>query len=166
MKNTFYLVLGFVLIFTSCQTKKEPAPVNAETVKMEVTKMLNDMNAVLKTKDVKSLMTFYTDDAVFCGTDPSEILDKPAYEKTMNTMLTESKSMFDFKIDIVVVQVDKRGESAIVVRQFIPDWSSPLPVRETLHLIKQDQKWLINFSDFALIPLNKDIPAIRAAAGK
>jgi len=160
MKRNFYLMLVFVMFFTSCQTKKEPAAVNPEAVKLEVNKMLNGLDSVLKTKDVETLLTYYTDDAVFCGTDPSEIWDKTAYGKGMTDMLSDTVSKFNFKIEVGTIQVDKGGTSVNVTRHFIPGWSDPLPVRETMHLIKTDNKWLIDFTSFGFVPLNADIPKL------
>lgn len=166
MKKTYLPMLVAMIVVTSCQMKTKTVPFDPVTAKAEVTKTLDSIDAALKAKDAKTLLSFYTEDGLFCGTDPTETWDKASFAKTMTAMLadtTMSTEMSDHKREILI---DKSGNSANVLRQFTTKWSKPIMVRETMHLIKADNKWLIDFSSFALIPDNKDMTKLTAAVGK
>lgn len=166
MKRNYYLILVGILLIASCQTKTETVPVDPAAVKAEVTKTLDEIDAAFKAKDATTILSYFAEDGMYCGTDPSELWDKAAYSKLMTEMLADTTMSFNMNIDKTEIVVDKSGNSANVLRQFITKWSNPISVRETMHLIKLDNKWLIDFSTFGLIPDNKDLPNITASVVK
>jgi len=167
MKRNYYLILVGILLFASCQTKTETVPVvDPAAVKAEVTKTLDEIDAAFKAKDATTALSYLTDDGMYCGTDPTELWDKAAYTKLMIEMLADTTMSFNMNIDKTEIVVDKGGNSANVLRQFITKWSSPIYIRETMHFIKLDNKWMVDFSTYGLIPDNKDLPNITASVAK
>ena len=161
-------MLVAMILVTSCQMKTKTVTFDPATAKADVTKTLDSIDSALKAKDAKTFLSFYTEDGLFCGTDPTEMWDKAGFTKAITDMLaadttTMSSDMKDIKREIIF---DKGGNSVNVLRQFTTNWSKPIEVRGIMHLIKDGNKWMVDFSSMALIPDNKDIPKLTAAVGK
>lgn len=156
-------MLVTIILATSCQMKTKTGPFDAVAAKAEVTKTLDSLDAALKSKDAKTFLSFYTEDGMFCGTDPKELWDKEAFTKEINTMMADTANFSDMTVTKREILFDKSGNSVNVLRQFAPKWSKPIEVRSTMHLVKTDNVWRINFSSLALVPENKDIPKLSAA---
>ena len=157
-----------MIVVTSCQMKTKTVAYDPETTKAEVNKTLDSIGAAFKSKDANAFLSFLTEDGLFCGTDPSELWDKAEYTKTITKMLASdtTSSSADMKVEQRKIIIDKNGKSAVALRQFMTSWSKPIMLRNTLHLVKIDNRWMVNFSNFAFIPKNDDIPKITAAVSK
>jgi ketosteroid isomerase-like protein len=166
MKKNYLSMLVAMIVVTSCQMKTKTIPFDPVSAKAEVTKTLDSIDTALKAKDAKTFLSFYTEDGLFCGTDPTELWDKAGFTKAITAMLADTTMSSDIKDTKKEILIDKGGNSANVLRQFTTNWSKPIMLRGTMHLIKADNKWLVDFSSMALIPENKDIPKLTAAVGK
>lgn len=166
MKKTYFPMLVVILFFTSCQMKTKTATIDPVSAKAEVSKTLDNIDAALKAKDAKTFLSFYTEDGLFCGTDPTEMWDKAGFTKAITDMLADKTMSSEMKYTKNEILLDKGGNSANVLRQFSTDWSKPIMIRGTMHLIKADNKWMVDFSSMALIPDNKDLSKLTAALGK
>ena len=159
-------MLVTMILVASCQMKTTTVPFDPATAKAEVTKTLDSIDSALKSKDVKTFLSFYKDDGLYCGTDPSELWDKAGWGKTMNEMMSDTTGSFKMDVSKMEIILDKTGNSANVLRQFVASWSKPIELRGTMHLIKMDNKWMVDFSSLALVPENKDLPKITGAVSK
>lgn len=152
-----------MIIVASGLSKTMAATFDRESAKAEVTKTLDEMKAAYMARDADAVLAFYTEDGLFCGTDPTEFWDKAAYSKMITDMLADKTMNMNMQIDKLEIRVAKDGMSAIVIGQSTTDWSKPIMVRNTSHLVKVNDKWMIDFMSVALIPDNKDLPKITAA---
>lgn len=166
MKKIYFPMLVAMILVTSCQMKTKTAPVDPATSKAEITKTLENMDAALNSRDVKTFLSFLTEDGLYCGTDPSEMWDKAGLSKAMTAMLADTTSTYAMNYDKKEIRLSKDENSANVLQQFTTKWSKPLQLRQTLHMVKVDNKWMVDFSSFAVIPENKDISKITAALMK
>ena len=163
MKKIYFPMLVTMILVTSCQMKTKTGPFDAAVAKAEVTKTLDSLDMALKSKDAKTFLSFYTEDGLFCGTDPKELWNKAEFTKEITTMMTDTASFSDMTDTKREIFFDKSGNSVNVLRQFAPKWSKPIEVRSTMHLVKMEKAWRINFSSLALVPENKDLPKLSAA---
>ena len=163
MKKIYFPMMVTILLATSCQMKTKTGPFDAVAAKAEVTKTLDSLDAALKSKDAKTFLSFYTEDGLYCGTDPKELLDKADFTKEITNMMADTSKFSDMTVTKREILFDKSGNSVNVLRQFAPKWSKPIEVRSTMHLVKTENAWRINFSSLALVPENKDLPKLSAA---
>jgi ketosteroid isomerase-like protein len=163
MKKIYFPMLVAMILAASCQTKSKPVAFDPGIAKAEVTRTLADMDASFKSKDAKTFLSFFSEDGLYCGTDPAEIWDKAGYRKMITGMMADTTKFKDMKYERTEIRFNKEGNSVNVMRQFITSWSKPILVRNVIHLMKVDNKWMIDFTNFALIPENKDLPKIAAA---
>ncbi|MDP4239245.1 MAG: nuclear transport factor 2 family protein [Bacteroidota bacterium] len=162
MKKIYFPMLLAMILATSCQTKTTPVAFDPVTAKAEVTKTLKDMDESFRSKDAKAYLSFFTEDGLYCGTDPAELWDKAGYTKVITTMMADTMKFKEPKFEKIEIRFNKEGNSANVLRQFVTGWSKPIQVRDVMHFVKVDNKWMIDFSTFALIPENKDLPKLAA----
>jgi hypothetical protein len=84
MKSITSIVSTFILsiVFFSCSTSAETPKPDAATIKADkaiIGAMLDSFNAAAARSDYDGYFSFYTDDAIFIGTDATEHWDKPAF---------------------------------------------------------------------------------------
>lgn len=151
-----------MILATSCQTKTKPVAFDPVTAKAELTKTLEDIDASFNSKDAKTFLSFLTEDGLFCGSSPSEIWDKASYTKGITAMMADTTKFEKLKFEKTEIRFDRDGNSANVLRQFMISWSKPILVRDVMHFVKVDNKWMVDFSSLALIPENKDLPKLAA----
>ena len=148
----FMIVTAFLFFagIAFAQTK----PSDQVNMQAEVTVI----NALMDNLDFRSILT---EDALICGTDPSEFWSKQQFVESMEQISNdppEIKSIGDR-----VVKVAPDGNSAIVVTQYIIAWSPKIPWRQVYHFIKTDEGWKVNFINVAFIPKNEHIETINEA---
>ncbi len=104
------------------------------------------------------------DDGLFCGTDPSELLDKKALSDMMTQSLADTTMIWSYSIDKREIRVAADGSSAIVLEQFtMPGISPKIPTRLVYHVVKASDKWMFDFISWSFIPKNEDILKLNKA---
>lgn len=164
MKKIYFPLLVTMILATSCQMKTKSGPFDPVAAKAEITKTLDSLDMALTSKDAKTFLSFYAEDGLYCGTDPTELWDKSAYSKEITSMMTDTASFSGMTVTKREILVDKSGISANVLRQFVTKWSKPIEVRSTLHLVKTENAWKIDFASLAMVSENKYLPKLTAAA--
>jgi len=163
MKKIYFPMMVAMIIVTSGLSKAKAATYEPAKAKAEVMKTVEEINAAMKAGDAKTVISYYAEDGLFCGTDPTEFWDKAAFAKQITEMLADKTKPMNMTMDKREIRVAKDGMSAIVVGQFTTDWSKPIMVRNTRHFVKVNGKWMVDFMSVALIPKNDDLPKITAA---
>lgn len=138
------------------------ANVDIEAEKAAINKLMDKFDAEFKNGDASSFLSYLAEDALICGTDPSEFWNRKEYlemnEQQSNTDVPEFEYMDDR-----VTKVAPDGNSAIVVTQFIVEWSPKIPWRNTYHFIKTNDGWKVYFVNIAFVPKNEHIGIINKA---
>jgi ketosteroid isomerase-like protein len=127
-----------------------------------INKLMDKMDAEFENGDATTFLSSLTDDALICGTDPSEFWNKEQYIGMQDPGSDNSGSEFNY-IDDRVVKVAPDGNSAIVVNQFMIGWSPNIPLRNVFHLIKTNEGWKVFFVNISFIPKNEHIAIINHA---
>lgn len=120
-----------------------------------------DITAINKLIDAPDVESILTEDALICGTDPSEFWDKQQFIELMNQISDDVPEMENMGERVVKVAPD--GHSAIVVTQYTIDWSPKIPWRQVYHLTKTDDGWKVLFINIAFVPKNEHIELINQA---
>ena len=157
------LLIGLILVMLStitfCQSKT-----SIEAEKDAVADLFNKYYSALNAKDAAILVTFLTEDALVCGTDPSEFWNKEEITELWTQSLADTTFKINITIDKRKIRVAEDGNSAVVVEQYIlPFLSSKIPIRTVSHAVETNDKWMIDFMSFNLIPKNEDISKLNKA---
>ncbi len=164
MKLNFRLLILAVLLLFSCRQKAPVVQVDPELLKGQINELMDKYNAALNARDVTMAVSFYSDDLLFIGTDPSEFLDKKGITDGWTQMAADSSGSIGFSVDKREIRLDKPGTSAIVVDQYtVPSVSQKIPVRCICHLTLKEDGWAIDFVSVAFTPRNEDVGKLNLA---
>jgi uncharacterized protein (TIGR02246 family) len=164
MKKIYCLTLLAVMITAGCQPKVQNKPVDVTAVKEEITILMDKYMNAFNTKDVNTITALFADNGFFCGTDPSELMDKKALSDMMTQSLADTSAIYSYSVDKREIRVAADGSSAIVLEQFtMPGISPKIPTRLIYHVVKAGDKWMFDFISWSFIPKNEDIVKLNKA---
>jgi len=164
MRKVTLLLCAAVILMTSCQQKPPTVVVDSEAIKAELTIFLDEYNVAYKAMDINKMTSFCTDNALFLGSDPSEIWDKKQITDYFMSQGLDSTMQLEFVVDRREILVAADGNSAIVVEQFILPVISPnLPVRCIDNVVRVGDGWKFDLLSWNVIPRNEDLPRLNAA---
>jgi len=163
MKNLLYFSIACLsLSINACQSKQSPLA-NKEAIRTEITSFLNELYSVYETKDFEAYAEKLSDEGLFLGTDRKEIWNKSEMLAMMRTMYQNSNYNFTYKITTRIIRISDDQNSALVIEHLedTPVFGKNLPVRVTTQLLKNNNKWFINYMAWGVIPDNKDLFKIK-----
>ena len=164
MKKTIYIFSIAVIIITACQTKPKTVPVDTEAAKVAVTTLFDKYQSAWNVKDANTLISLLTEDGLFCGTDPSEFMDKKQTSDGWTQAFADTSLKFDYSVDRREIRIAADGNSAIAVEQFyMKGYSQKIPLRLIFHVVKAGENWMIDFISWSFIPKNEDIEKLNKA---
>jgi uncharacterized protein (TIGR02246 family) len=164
MKKTIYIFSIAVIIIAACQPKTKTVPVDTAAAKIAVTTLLDQYNSAWNAKDVSTMTALLTDDGLFCGTDPSELMDKKTLSAGWTQAMSDTSMNFNYSADKREIRIAADGNSAIALEQFYMNAiSQKIPVRIIFHVVKSGDNWMIDFLCWAFIPKNEDIGKLNKA---
>jgi hypothetical protein len=104
-----------------------------------------------------------SDDAMVAGTAPSELFTKQNIVDIWNQYYSGVVPELTY-IGERTVKKASDGNSATAIEEYnMPSMSSVIAARNTLHLVKIEGEWMINFNCISFIPKNEDMPKIETA---
>ncbi len=159
------LSLFIALILTAGVTFAQSSSTSGtdnEADKAAISKVLDKFDAAIKDLDVDAMASLLNENAMVCGTDPSEFWTKGEFVEMWNQSASQGAPEFNY-IDDRRIYVAPGGNSAVAVTQYmIPAWSPNIPWRQVYHLVKINNSWEIFTINIAFVPDNEDIQAINA----
>ena len=75
-------------------------------------------------------------------------------------MLADTSLSTKISVDKREIRFDKTGNSAFVIDQFFFAWNNKIPVRHTVHFVKNGNAWKCDFLSTSYIPKDEDIDKI------
>lgn len=164
MKKIYCLSLVAMIVLSACQQKPVTVQVDTVVTKAAISALFDKFNAAFKGHDAGKVTELLSEDALTLGTDPSEFWDKKQISDAWTQVMADTSVTLDYSVDRREIRIASDGNSAVVVEQFMfPVLSSKIAVRNIYHVIKQDEKWMIDFMSFNLIPKNEDLIMLNAA---
>lgn len=100
------------MFFCTCTPKGNTNPeIDTENEKKNIISMLDSFNRAAAKADYKTYFNFYSEDAIFTGTDASERWDKPAFMAWAKPIFDKGKA-WDFTAIERHIYFDKTGNLA------------------------------------------------------
>jgi len=159
-----YFILTIAVIITACQQNPETIPIDTEAEKAAISALFDKFKSEFIAKDVNAMTALLTDNALSCGTDPSEFWDKKQISDLWAQGFADTSFTINYSIDRREIRVAPDGKSAIVVEQYVfPILSTKIPLRNIYLAVKADGNWMIDFISWNFIPKNEDIPKLNKA---
>ena len=138
-----------------CLNAQSTIDLNAE--KAVVNALLDKWQAATQTDTLASLLT---DDAFILGTAPEELWTKNEIVEIWRQYYSGIVPEHSYTSERIL-KMAADGNSATEIEEYImPSMSPILTARNTLHLVKTKDKWMVDFISIAFIPKNEDIPKI------
>lgn len=163
MKKIYLILSIAVVVITACQQTPKTVPVDIEAEKAAIDSLFDQFNVSFNAQDAATLASFLTEDALCCGTDPSEFWNKQEITDLWIQMFTDSDPAINM-IGERKIKVAADGNSAIAVDQYMFPMITPkIPWRNVYHLVKTNDNWMILFFSCGFIPKNEDIPKLNEA---
>lgn len=101
---------------------------------------------------------------MFCGTDPSEIMDRKTIAGAWKIAFADTAFKNTFIVDKREIQMESDGNSAIVMEQHhVNPYTPQIPWRLVCCAVKTADGWKLDFISWNLIPKNGDIPRLNEA---
>lgn len=155
--TTLLLIAGLMLAQTN-----ESAADEFKAEKEAIHAFMDKIDAGFDNKDPSVFNAALAEDALICGTDPSEFWSKKQFMGFNADADPGSFPEFAY-IDDRKVKVLPGGNTAIVVTQYKIEWSPNIPWRQVYHLVKTDGAWKVYFMNVAFVPKNEHIGTINKA---
>ena len=162
MKKLMILTSLFLYAGLAWGQTKQSAQVDLEAEKAAINAILDKFDEEMKKGDAAFFYSALADEALICGTDPSEFWTRSEYLGLRDQQSDFALPEFNY-IGDRVIKVAPGGNSAIVVTQFVIEWSPKIPWRTVYHFIKTDGQWKVFFVNIAFVPRNEVIGKINEA---
>jgi len=163
MRKLFFLPIIF---FAACnQNSGSTSETNVDTTaaKSQIHALMDSMHNALSDKDTKKMVSFFTDDGLYLGTDPGEYWDKKKLSAQADSASKDTAS-FAHNVTRRDIIFDDDGRSAIVIEQYIfPMISMKMMIRSIARVDKKSDHWMIDFFSWNFIPKNEDVPKLEKA---
>ena len=161
--SLIFLVISFISCdhFRAVTTGNQT--VDSATLNKNINNVFDSMHMQFKAKNVNAMLNYLADDGKYLGTDPTEIWTKKALGDYLSKASSDTAKI-DYTISSRTIQTDDDWKSAIVVEQYyFPSMSTKIQVRSIARVDFKDNRWIIDFYSWNLIPKNEDINKLNAA---
>lgn len=162
MKKISILFVIAAMAIVACQQTPKVVPVDIQAEEATLNGIMDKFDEAFEAGNDSIVSAYVTEDALFCGTDPSEFWNKQEFFQPGEQDTASAGMEFNYISDRVV-KVALDGNSAIVVTQFTIAWSPKLPLRVVYHFVKTNDDWMIEFFNAAFIAKNEDIQKLNEA---
>ncbi len=160
MKKMKILFILVAIIATGCQPKVENQSVSLIDINETLTQLADRYMNAWNTKDMDALMALASEDGMFCGSDPSELMDKASMELMFKQVFSDTISDYRYTIDVRKIKLASDAKSAIVMEHISMPWSPKLKMRQTFQFVKCTDEWEINFLSWGFLANNEDVPIL------
>ena len=159
-KITCLLILALFIV-ASCQKKVTNKPVDLAAIKENVGKWMEKYTNSINQKNVVEMASMLSEGSLSLGTDPDEYFDKKTLVDMWTKVAADSTVKYNFTPARREIRVAPDGNSAIVIDQYIIESiSKKIMTRVDYLLVRNGEGWLIDYSNFAVIPKNEVLVSI------
>lgn len=163
MKKIPFMLILIITLFSACKQAPKVVTVDLNAEKAAVDALIDKFNSAYNAKNAAGLAAVLTEDALCCGTDPSEFWNKKEITDLWWQFFTDTTLKINYSYDKREIRIASDGNSAIVVDQYIMPFISKIPVRNVSNAVKTNGNWMIDFMSWSFIPKNEDIPKLNKA---
>lgn len=159
-------VLPLLALIHACTTAPKPKPVDLAAEEDAIRAVFDSLFMSIENHNIDQLAAVFTEDGVFIGTDPREVYPKDSIVAAWSQMLKMPEIPPFDHLNEPLIRIHPDGKTAIVVLQYHWKLFTPLPLRQSFGMVKQDSSWLIDFFNFSFVPYNEQIPALNEAVSE
>jgi hypothetical protein len=164
MKKILLYAALMCIALIACQTKIKNKPTDLASEKVVLNKIMDDYHAALDGDNPQVLSAFWTEDILYCGSDPKEFWNKTSVSKEFDGMFANKTNKTDYKILAREIRLDKDGQSALILEQIsFKGFSEKIPFRLLYHAVRVSNDWKFDFISASLIPTNADAEKMKTA---
>lgn len=159
MKNIrkFYLLSILAVLFASGCSNEQNTLIPDQTIEEISDQYLEAWN----NKDLYTLNQLIANDGEFYGSDPEEIMDKPALMKMYTRFFEDTTSSYIYSVSLRKIRISADSNSAIIMERItFPEWSPKMPISQTSHVINANGFWKIDFISWGFIIKNDDVEKV------
>ncbi len=156
MEKRFILAILTFIFVIGCTPKQEEK--DPETLKKGICQVLDQYLKAWNIKDIKTLDALTSDNGIYFGSDPDEIMDKKALMAMYREFFADSTNNYRYDVNLQEIIPAENGESIMAVEYItFKNWSPKIPFRQSFRFVKQGKNWIIDFITWGIIVKNKDI---------
>ena len=158
MKKICFLTIFAVMITAGCNPKVKTESVDLNAVNDTITQLADKYMNAWNARDIDVLTALVADDGLFCGSDPSELLDKTSLINMWTQAFSDTTTDYSYDINIRKIKLTADGKSAIVMEHItVGGWSPMMQIRQTYQIVKTSNNWEIEFHSWGFIAKNEDV---------
>ena len=161
MKIFYVLSILTVLVACGC-SKEEDTDILDQTVLIASLEEISDQYLeAWNNKDLNTLDQLTANDGEFYGSDPEEIMDKPALMEMYSLFFEDTTSSYLYTVNLRKIRISRDGNSAVIMERItFTEWSPKMPMCQTSHLKNTNGHWKIDFICWGFIIKNDDVEKV------
>jgi SnoaL-like domain len=157
MKTIYFLTILAILFASGCTDENNNNP-DPTLLVSEVEEIADKYLEAWNAKDINTLDQMTADDGEYYGSDPEEIMDKPALLQMYSSFFEDPTSSYKYTVELRKIRITPDANEAIIMERIIfPEWSAKMPMCQTTHLINTNGNWKIDFISWGFIIKNDDV---------
>lgn len=148
---------------TTMTTTTAPAgPTDTAQARRDLTAILDSMHQSFTRRDASYIDRYMTEDGLYMGTDPTEILTRADFRNYQDTALKNPSFNPQLNVRERIIRI--HGASANLVEQYMaPGLSQKVMLRNVAHARYENGRWMVDMLTYNVIPKNEDFPKIERA---
>ncbi len=164
MKKSILFTLVTLLIIAGCTQQPKVKVTDIDTSKKSITKVADKYLNAWNTKNTNAIAELVTDDGMFFGTDPSELLDKTGLLAMCTQLFSDKTTNYNYNIISRKIKLATDGNSALIIEYIdMDDWTPLLKMRQTYQIVKTTNDWKIDFIAWGFIAKNEEVEKLGKA---
>lgn len=158
MKKLLLLATLAILIIAACQPNAKVDVVDMKAANKAIDKLSDTYLLAWNTKDQASLIDLTSDEGIFFGSDPSEILDKKGLTEMFSMVFSDTTTDYSYIVNLREIKLAKDGKSGLVIEHInMNGWSPEMPMRQTFQFVKSGSDWKIEFISWGFLIQNEKV---------
>ena len=152
------MLIFCLAIIAGCAPKVQTEEVDLNAVNETITQLVDKYHNAWNAEDIDVINAIVANDGLFCGSDPSEQLDKTALLNMYEQLFADTATDYSYSIDLRKIKLAADGNSAIVMDHIIMNgWTPLMQMRQTVQIVKTGNAWEIDYISWSFIAKNEDV---------
>lgn len=140
-------------------TTTAAGPSDTAQARRDLTAILDSMHHSFVRRDASYIDRYMTEDGLYMGTDPIEILNRTEFRRYQDSALKDPAFNPQLNVRERIIRI--HGASANLVEQYMaPGLSQKLMLRNVAHARYENGRWVVDMLTYNVIPKNEDFPKI------
>ena len=161
MRKFYVLSILAVLLASGCSKEEDTDTPDQNILIASIEEISDQYLEAWNNKDLNTLDQLTANDGEYYGSDPEEIMDKPALMEMYSLFFEDTTSSYLYTVNLRKIRVSPDGNSAVIMERItFQEWSPKMPMCQTSHLINTNGYWKIDFICWGFIIKNDDVEKV------